>query len=52
MKEAPQGWRPTFADEVPDMPQVCIHPYHPSLAHKHAGIGKAWFYKPAEEVQS
>jgi hypothetical protein len=45
----PAGVRVTFADEVPDMPQPCTHPDHGPWAHKHVGVGRTWFYKPAPE---
>jgi hypothetical protein len=47
MSDLPAGLRVAFADEVPDMPQICNLPGHGPYAHKHAGIGKTWFYRPA-----
>ena len=51
MSQPPKGWRATFADEVPDTPVVCSDPNHPAMAHKHAGVGKTWYYRPAAEPE-
>jgi hypothetical protein len=48
----PEGMRVTFADEIPTMPTICSLAHHPPHAHKHAGVGAAWFYRPAEPAKS